>query len=242
MTSPSRNMIITGSSRGIGRAIALKVANEGDHVLVNYLQNKEAADETVRLLQERGVRTTTIQANVRDEGALKEIAAVFDRVDVLVHNAAIGVMKDFQKIRTKQWDLTIESSLRPFWLLTKLSPLVSGSSVIGISSMGSQRYIEGYAAMGAAKAGIEALTRQLAVELGEENIRVNTICGGLIKTDTLQYLKNAEMMIDIAEKLTPLGRIGQPQDIANAVWLLCQPESYWINGQVLIVDGGLSLR
>ena len=242
MGSTSRNIIITGSSRGIGRAIAVKIAQQGDHVLVNYLQNKEAAEETAALLQEKDVKTTIIQANVRDEDALKEIASVFNRVDVLVHNAAIGVMKDFQKIRTKQWDLTIESSLRPFWLLTKLCPLISGSSVIGISSMGSQRYIEGYAAMGAAKAGIEALTRQLAVELGPSNIRVNTICGGLIQTDTLQYLKNSDMMIDIANKLTPLGRIGHPSDIANVAWLLCQPEAYWINGQVLVVDGGLSLR
>ena len=95
-------------------------------------------------------------------------------------------MKDFRKIRTGQWDLTLESSLRPFWLLSKLCPLVEGSLVVGISSMGSQRYIEGYAAMGASKAGMEALTRQLAVELGSEQVRVNTnICGNTCTcTDT----------------------------------------------------------
>ena len=96
--------------------------------------------------------------------------------------------------------------------------------------------------MGASKAGMEALTRQLAVELGPEAIRVNTVCGGLIQTDTLQYLKNADAMKDVASELTPLGRMGSPEDVANAVWLLTQPEAYWINGQVIVVDGGLSAR
>ena len=108
--------------------------------------------------------------------------------------------------------------------------------------MGSQRYIEGYAAMGASKAGMEALTRQLAVELGPEQVRVNTVCGGLIQTDTLQYLKNADTMKSVANELTPLGRMGVPDDIANVVWLLTQPEAYWINGQIIVVDGGLSAR
>ena len=242
MKSPSRNILITGSSRGIGRAIALKLANAGDHVLINYLQNIEAAQHTAQLLQEQGVQTTVIQGNVRDENALKQMAGVFSEVDILVHNAAIGVMKPFHKIRSKQWDLTIESSLRPFWLLSKLVSMREGGQIVGISSMGSRRYITGYAAMGAAKAGMEALTRQLSVELGPCRVRVNTICGGLIQTETLQYLQEAEQMLEIARQLTPLGRVGEAEDIANAVWLLCQPEALWINGQVIVVDGGLSAR
>ncbi len=238
----TRNIIVTGSSRGIGREIACKLAEEGDQVLINYLQNLEAAEQTATLIREKGANPIIVQGNVRDPGDLKRIAKTFDSVDIVVHNAAIGVMKDFRKIRTPQWDLTIESSMRPFWLLTKLCSISTGGLVVGISSMGSQRYIEGYAAMGAAKAGMEALTRQLAVELGPQQIRVNTVCGGLIQTDTLQYLKNADSMKEIANSLTPLGRMGTPEDVANAVWLLTQPEAYWINGQVLVVDGGLSAR
>jgi enoyl-[acyl-carrier protein] reductase III len=238
----TRNIIVTGSSRGIGREIACKLAEEGDHVLINYLQNLEAAEQTAALVREKGAHPVIVQGNVRDPDDLKRIAKTFDSVDILVHNAAIGVMKDFRKIRTPQWDLTIESSMRPFWLLTKLCSMSNGGLVVGISSMGSQRYIEGYAAMGAAKAGMEALTRQLAVELGPQQIRVNTVCGGLIQTDTLQYLKNADSMKEVANSLTPLGRMGTPEDVANAVWLLTQPEAYWINGQVLVVDGGLSAR
>lgn len=242
MKTTSRTIIITGASRGIGRAIAVKLAGPGDRVLINYLRNQEAAEETKRLIEEQGAEGILGQGNVRDEADLKRLAKVFDSVDILVHNAAIGVMKDFDKIRTSQWDLTIESSLRPFWLLSKLVPLADGAAILGISSMGSKRHIEGYAAMGAAKAGMEALTRQLSVELGPRRIRVNTICGGLIQTDTLQYLKNTEQMKDIATQLTPLGRIGEPEDIANVAWLLTQPESYWINGQVIITDGGMAAR
>ncbi len=238
----TRNIIVTGSSRGIGRAIATKLTQSGDRVLINYLHNKQAAEASAAAVREKGGHPILFQGDVRQEADLKKMAKVFDAVDILVHNAAIGVMKDFRKIRTGQWDLTIESSLRPFWLLSKLVPLKEGALIVGISSMGSQRYIEGYAAMGASKAGMEALTRQLAVELGPERIRVNTVCGGLIQTDTLQYLKNADDMKSVAQSLTPLGRMGEPQDIANAVWLLTQPEAHWINGQVIVVDGGLSAR
>lgn len=238
----TRNIIVTGSSRGIGRAIAVKLTEPGDRVLINYLHNQEAAAESARLVQEKGGEPIVVQGDVRQESDLKRMAKTFERVDILVHNAAIGVMKDFRKIRSGQWDLTIESSLRPFWLLSKHCLFVEGSLIVGISSMGSQRYIEGYAAMGASKAGMEALTRQLAVELGAEQVRVNTVCGGLIQTDTLQYLKNADAMKEVAGNLTPLGRMGAPEDIANAVWLLTQPEAYWINGQVIVVDGGLSAR
>ena len=236
-----KNVIITGSSRGIGRAIAEKLAMPGDRVVVNYLRNEEAAEETGDLLRAKGAEPILVQANVRSEDDLKRLASVFDSVDVLVHNAAIGALKPSSKMRRNQWDLTIESSLRPFWLLTKHCTLSEGGLVFGISSLGSRRYIPGYSAMGAAKAGMEALTRQLAVELSAQKIRVNTICGGLIQTDTLQYFPQKDEMLSHAVKMTPLGRIGQPEDIANAVWLLCQPESAWITGQVIVVDGGLSL-
>ena len=188
-----------------------------------------------------GGTTVVTQGDVRSEHDCKALAAVFpDGVDVLVHNAAVGALKPYGKIRTGQWDLTIESSLRPFWLLTRLCTLREGANVIGISSLGSRQYIPGYAAMGAAKAGLEALTRQLAVELAPR-VRVNTVCGGLVQTDALAYFPEGKAMLDAAEKLTPLGRVGTPDDIADAVMLLVDRRAAWITGQVLIVDGGLSL-
>ena len=222
-------VIVTGSSRGIGRAIAVRLARPGGTVVVNYLQNADAARHTAELVEERGARAVLVEADVRSERDLKRLAA------------ALGALKPFDRIRTSQWDLTLESSLRPFWLLTKLAPLAEGASVVGISSLGSRRHIPGYAAMGAAKAGIEALTRQLAVELAPRGVRVNTVCGGLVETDALRYFPEGEAMLEAAARHTPLGRVGRPEDIAAAVALLVSEDAAWITGQVLVADGGLSL-
>jgi enoyl-[acyl-carrier protein] reductase III len=235
------NVLITGASRGIGAAIARRFAAPGNTVCVNYLQNEAAARDVAAEVEAGGGRAVVQQGNVRSEDDCKALAAVFpDGVDVLVHNAAVGALKPYAKIRTSQWDLTLESSLRPFWLLTRLCTLRDGANVIGISSLGSRQFIPGYAAMGAAKAGLEALTRQLAVELAPR-VRVNTVCGGLVQTDALAYFPEGKAMLDAAEKLTPLGRVGTPDDIADAVMLLVDRRAAWITGQVLIVDGGLSL-
>ena len=234
------NILITGASRGIGRAIAVSLAAPGARILVNYLQNEAAAEETAALVRAAGAEAILVQGNVRSEDDNKRLARTFDEVDVLVHNAAVGALKPYDKMRTSHWDLTLESSLRPFWMLTRLCKMRAGGNVIGISSLGSRSYIPGYAAMGAAKAGMEALTRQLAVELAPQRVRVNTVCGGLIATDTLQYFPEGRQMIETTEKLTPLGRVGVPEDVAGAVKLLLMPEARWITGQVLVVDGGFS--
>lgn len=234
------NILITGASRGIGAAIARRFAAPGNVIAINYMKSLEAAQQVARECEAAGATAVLVPGDVRNEDDLKTLAAVFPAVDVLVHNAAIGVLKPFDKIRTSQWDLTLESSLRPFWLLTRLCTLAEGANVIGLSSMGSRQFVPGYAAMGVAKAGIEALTRQLAVELAPR-ARVNTVCGGLVRTDALKYFHDAEGMITFAEKHTPLQGIASPDDIAAVVHLLCDPRARWITGQVIVADGGLSL-
>lgn len=235
------NVLVTGGSRGIGRAIACKLARPGGTVVINYLRNDAAARETALMVEDLGATAIVVQADVRSEKDLKRLGTAVDSVDVLVHNAAVGAMKPYKKLRTSHWDLTLESSLRPFWLLTKIVTMNEGGSVIGISSMGSQRHIPGYIAMGAAKGGLEAMTRQLAVELAPQKVRVNTVCGGLIETDTLAYLTEGGKMLDFAREYTPLGRAGTPEDMACAVAMLVSPDARWVTGQVLVVDGGLSL-
>lgn len=232
-------ILITGGSRGIGAAIARALA-PNNHIVVNYLQNEQAAREVIVSVEALGGTGEVVQGDVRSEADLKRMADVSGVLDVLIHNAAIGVMKPYDKIRTSQWDLTLESSLRPFWLLTKLARLADGASVIGISSLGSRQFTPGYAAIGASKAGMEALTRQLAVELAPR-VRVNTVCGGLVNTDALRYFPERERMVAGAEALTPMGRLGTPEDIADVVALLVDKRAHWITGQVIVADGGLSI-
>lgn len=237
------NILITGASRGIGAAIARRFAAPGNVIAINYMKSLEAAQDVAKDCERAGAKAVLVAGDVRNEDDLKSLAAVFGPgvgVDVLVHNAAIGVLKPWDKIRTGQWDLTLESSLRPFWLLTRLCTLNEGANVIGLSSMGSRQFVPGYAAMGVAKAGIEALTRQLAVELAPR-VRVNTVCGGLVRTDALKYFHDAEGMIRFAENHTPLTGIASPDDIAAVVHLLCDPRARWVTGQVIVADGGLSL-
>jgi enoyl-[acyl-carrier protein] reductase III len=234
------NVIVTGGSRGIGAAVCRALAAPGTTIAVNYLMNEEAAHRVCGEVEALGGRAVPVQGDVRSEADLKRLAAVFDGVDVLVHNAAVGVLKPYDKIRTAQWDLTLESSLRPFWLLTRLCALNDGASVIGLSSLGSRQFTPGYAAMGAAKGGMEALTRQLACELAPR-VRVNTVCGGLVRTDALSYFPEGAAMIEAAEKLTPMRRVGTPEDIAAVVSLLVDPRAAWITGQVVVADGGLSV-
>ncbi len=238
------DILITGASRGIGRAIANRFGQDGARILVNYLQNERAAEQTCEEVRAAGGEAWAIQGDVRAPDALQALAHEaqmrFGGLDILVHNAAIGALKPMDQIRVSQWDLTLESSLRPFWLLTKLvKPLLRpGARVIGITSLGSRQFTPGYSAMGAAKAGVEALTRQLAVELAP--IRVNTVCGGLVDTDSLAYIPDSATWGKQVAEATPLKRLGTPDDIAGAVAMLCSPDAGWITGQILVADGGLS--
>jgi enoyl-[acyl-carrier protein] reductase III len=237
------NVLITGASRGVGRAIANRLARPGGRVIVNYVRSEEAAQEVAREVEAKGAEALVIQGDVRDPKDLERLAAALPSLDALIHNAAIGVLKPYDKIRTNQWDLTMESSVRPFWLLTKLCAerLTPGASVIGLSSLGSRSFVPGYAAMGAAKAAMEALTRQLAVELAPKKIRVNTVCGGLVDTDALNYFPDKARIIETAQAITPFGRLGTADDLAAVVELLLMPQAAWITGQVIVADGGMSL-
>ena len=240
--------LITGSSRGIGRAVAWRLAVEGAQVVVHYRANREAAEETANEIRQLGSNPLLVGADVRDPRQIKDlfarIADTYSTLDILVSNAALGALKPALDLSWSKWDMTMEICARAFLLCAQEAvPLMkaNGGHMIAISSLGSRKYLPNYTAIGAAKAALEAVTRYLAVELAPYRILVNAVCGGLIETSTLAYFPERARMLDDARKRCPLGRVGQPVDLANIVAFLCGDDAAWICGQTIVADGGYSL-
>lgn len=241
--------LITGSSRGIGKAIALELASMGADIAVNYVRSDEEAKKTAAEIEKAGVKASLFQANV---GVATEVDVLadavleqFKRIDILVHNAALGAFKPVSKLRMNQWDLSFEINTKALLLLTqKFLPSMEkhgGGNIIAISSLGAHRYIPNYGAIGISKSALETLIRYLAVELASKNIHVNGVSGGLVDTDALKSFPQFEMFKEEVLKRTPAGRIGRPEDLAKVVAFLTTPAAAWICGQTIIADGGLSL-
>ena len=238
--------LVTGGSRGIGKAIALELARRGADLAFNYLRNHKAAAETQREIEALGVRCLRVKAHLGDGAKIKELFAQveseFGRLDILVNNAASGVQRSASELNQKQWDWTMNINARAPWLCAiEASRLMTqGGSIVNITSQGSQKVMPYYFSVGTSKAALEAVTRYLAVELAPKGISVNAVSGGYVETGALDHFPNREEML-AAGKQTPVGRMLTPQDIARVVAFLCTPEAEMIRGQVLVVDGGLSL-
>jgi enoyl-[acyl-carrier protein] reductase III len=240
--------VVTGAGRGIGRAIALRLAAAGTHVVVNYYLNCEAAEKTAAEIRSCGVRAHPIQADMKDPAQIRalfdEVGAIFGGLDILVSNAASGVFRGAGELTAKHWDWMMHTHPRAFLLCAQAAlPLMQGrrGRMVAVSSLGSQRTIPNYAGMGAAKAALESLTRYLAVEYGPLGIAVNAVSGGAVSTESWTQMAEAAAVLDDIGRRTPAGRIATPEDIAAAVLFLCGPEAEMIRGQVLVVDGGYSL-
>jgi enoyl-[acyl-carrier protein] reductase III len=242
MTFEGASVLVTGGSRGIGKAIALKFAEQGAaRVAIGYLRNDRAAEETAEELRSAGAEPLLLRGSVASERVAAE-AAELGPFDVLVHNAATGVIRPALETKDKHWDWTLEANARALLTLTRACApqMPDGSSIVGVSSLGSIRVLENYTLVGVSKAALEALVRYLAVELAPR-IRVNAVSAGVVETGALEHFPNREEMISSGLARTPVGRLVQPADVADAVCFLCSPAAAMVCGHTLIVDGGFSL-
>jgi len=236
--------LVTGGSRGIGRATALKLAQAGCDVAIVYHNSHEEADTVCSTIRGLGRRAQAIQADVGDPESVAEafetLRQQFNRVDFVVSNAATGVLRPALELTLKHWRRCLETNALAFNLLAQQAvPLMPhGGRLIALSSLGASRAIPQYAFIGASKAALESVARSLAQELGQRGIRVNVVNAGVVDTDALKHFPNREQLLSEYARRTPAGPTLTPEDVANAVYLLCLPEAAMITGHTLVVDGG----
>ncbi|MGE6258236.1 enoyl-[acyl-carrier-protein] reductase FabL [Heyndrickxia sporothermodurans] len=241
--------LVTGSSRGVGKATAIALAKEGYDIVINYARSKTAALETVKEIEDLGRKALLIKANVGDVSKIKkmfeEIDETFGRLDVFISNAASGVLRPAMELEESHWDWTMNINSKALLFCAqeaaKLMEKNGGGKIVSLSSLGSIRYLENYTTVGVSKAAVEALTRYLSVELASKNIVVNAVSGGAIDTEALKHFPNREELLEDARKHTPAGRMVEIEDMVKVVKFLVSDDSFMIRGQTIIVDGGRSL-
>ncbi len=243
-----KTALVTGATRGIGRAIARKLATAGCDVVVNYYNSHEEAEALCAEIRALGRRAWAVKASVGIPESVDELFEElrkerFEQLDIIVSNAASGVLKPAMEMTLKHWRWCLETNALALNLLTQraVAMMPAGGSIVALSSLGASRAMPGYGFIGASKAALESLVRTLAQELGPRGIRVNTVSAGVVDTDALSYFPNREELLENFAQRTPLGPTLTPEDVAGAVYLLCLPESRMITGHTLIVDGGFCI-
>jgi enoyl-[acyl-carrier protein] reductase III len=243
MTLEGRSVLVTGGTRGIGRAIALRLAGEGaSRVALGYLRNDSAAEAAAEEVRAAGAEPILVRGNVASEKVIAEFAS-HGPYGVVVHNAATGVIKPALETEDKHWDWTLGANARALLSLTRACApeMETGSSIVAVSSLGAQRVLENYVLVGTSKAALESVVRYLAVELAPRGIRVNAVSAGVVETEALEHFPNREQMLHAGHTRTPAGRLVEPKDVAGVVAYLCSPDAEMVRGQTLVVDGGYSL-
>lgn len=242
--------LVTGSSRGIGQAIALELARHGADIVVHYRRKKSAAAEVVAEIEALGRRAIAVRANLAEAEQIDhlfvEIEAGFGRCDIFIGNAASGTPRAVLDLEDKHWDWTMDVNVRAVLRCAQRAvPLMEQTGwgrIVTLSSPGSQRVLPHYGAIGLSKAALEALTRYLAVDLAPKGIVVNAVSPGLVDTDAVTaFPVDLQAVFEATTACTPMGRLVTPEDVARLVAFLCSDAAEMIVGQTLSLDGGYGL-
>ena len=239
--------LVTGGSRGIGKAISLRLAKAKARLLINFFQNRTEAEKTAEDIVSLGAEVRLFQADLKDETQIRAMFGEGDthygRLDVLVHSAASGVLRSIVDLTAKQWDWVMNTNVRSFLLCAReaASRMHEGGRIIALSSIGSNRVIPEYGIIGISKAAVESLTRYLAVELAPKGISVNAISAGAVPTDVWNLVPDGQEILERVRQRTPCGRLLTAEEIAEFVYFLSGPHARMIQGQVIVLDGGYTL-
>jgi enoyl-[acyl-carrier protein] reductase III len=244
-----RTVLITGASRGIGKALALTLARGGAAIAVNYKKNADLADQTRQEIEELGGTAITVAADVEEPEEITRlfevVAAEFGKLDFFVNNAAASSFKNIADLKQHHLDRSYAMNVRSFVLGAQhaVALMPAGGRIVALSSYGSIRAYPTYANLGSAKAAIEAWVRYMAVEFGARGINVNAVNGGIIETASSEYFYNVPGMAPLSAVLPriPKGRMGTAQEVADVIAFLLSPAAEYITGQSIVVDGGLSV-
>jgi enoyl-[acyl-carrier protein] reductase III len=243
-----KRALVTGSSRGIGRAIALSLADFKVDVAINYLRNRSRAEETAEEIEARGVRCLLLKGNVaKPEHVERMFGSIRDQwggLEIVISNAASGVLRSARELTMHHFDWAMHINAAALLPITQSFldlPSEGQKVVVAVSSLGAVRAIPNYTAVGASKAALESMVRHLAVEFAPEGLRINAVSAGTVDTDALLHFPNRDELLDQARHRTPAGRLLHPQDVANTVVYLCTEFASMIHGQTIVVDGGYSI-
>ena len=243
-----KRALVTGSSRGIGRAIALSLADFKVDVAINYLRNRARAEETAEEISSRGVRSLVLKGNVANpehvERIFGTIRDTWGGLEIVVSNAASGVLRPARELTLHHFDWAMHINAAALLPITQNFlglPSKGEKVVVAVSSLGAVRAIPNYTAVGASKAALESMVRHLAAEFAPEGLRINAVSAGTVDTDALHHFPNRDQLLEQARQRTPVGRLLHPQDVANTVVYLCTEFASMIHGQTIIVDGGYSI-